>query len=628
MDIPDNNEGDLGSDQALLPELPMPKDSHLLAPQSRALLRAARAGYIYLRPAKREAEENVKEVPDVEEIAPAAKIERSFTARKWTQVPKHLESSEAEFLAKRRQGLPSLYGAAGTVNAATATVAGASQPMRKAKIQKVDPITGDVAIYDAWIPEGQKLDGEIKEDAGVAPAQQDATVTKVVPAPGTVVDGVGVANAEGIVVAGTERELSASKRKGPPPPKRKAKGIGGKGRKKVQFVPGEGDGTSALQGVEGTDDRMIIDGEQYEDDEEEDEDEEDEEQVEGIRTEEQVVVDNKTSIDALLDSTTISATEQIVAQATESSNEDTILPDEPRRPPIEALSPAPSILEPTPAPAELSDKSSPEKQQSVEKVQSEASESLPPATVADSDRASTVVESSITAVNDEILGDVDDAAKPLPDPVALETLLGTTSQPAADGSAMEGIEPTDTNLPGLNASGFAPASEKVDMIDGVDEAETVEKPELTQHDAVDHAVDVTAPATTAKEAITAPAPSERVDLLETLEASLGNGEVKPEENPAGVTVSASADPASLTASVEPPTETSSAALLSETVSTAVEIFSEAPAEIHVSEGAAEPVIAEDVSELSETATKTQSPSDAAAEVDLETTHAEVKDAQT
>lgn len=243
----------------------MPKDSHLLAPHSRALLRAARAGYIYLLPASKDTQSvDERDGPDMEDATtPAVKNERSYTARKWSQIPRHVELPEVEFLAKRRPGLPSLYGASGAV---TAAVPNASQPMRKAKIRKVDPETGNITIYDAWIPEGQKVEGEIKDESQASNGQPDVTVIKATPAPGTVVEGVGVANAEGIVVASTAVESPTKQRKGPPPPKRKGKGLRGRGRKKVMFAPGEG--------AEAGGEERVAEGEQ-------DEDEDDEEGEEG-----------------------------------------------------------------------------------------------------------------------------------------------------------------------------------------------------------------------------------------------------------------------------------------------------------------------------------------------------------
>lgn len=258
------------------PELPMPKDSHLLPPQSRALLRAARAGYIYLRPAKhQDVEEEEKDLADVDESAApvATKVERSFKERRWTQIPRHVEPPEIEYLAPRRPGLPSLYGAAGTASAVTS----GNQPMRKTKVQKVDPATGNIAIYDVWVPEGQTVEGEIKDESEAKPAHENATVTKMTPAPGTVVDGVGVANAEGVIVASAEATTPAApKRRGPPPPKRRGKGFGGRGRKRVMFSREE---SIVSHGPDGADDGRP-----------EEEDEEQEEEGEGARTEDETSV--------------------------------------------------------------------------------------------------------------------------------------------------------------------------------------------------------------------------------------------------------------------------------------------------------------------------------------------------
>ena len=68
------------------------------------------------------------------------------------------------------------------------------------------------------------MEGEIRDESQAIPVtKQDVVVTKATPAPGTVVEGVGVVNAEGVVVASTAVE-SPTKRKVPPPPKRNGKG--------------------------------------------------------------------------------------------------------------------------------------------------------------------------------------------------------------------------------------------------------------------------------------------------------------------------------------------------------------------------------------------------------------------
>ncbi|OKL62956.1 hypothetical protein UA08_01971 [Talaromyces atroroseus] len=326
MDIPDNAGDSVKANQPF-PELPMPKDSHLLAPHSRALLRAARAGYIYLRPAPKDTQSvEERETNEMEESTPATHMERSYTARRWTQLPRHVELPEVEFLAKRRTGLPSLYGASGAV---TAAVPNGSQPMRKTKIRKVDPGTGNITIYDAWIPEGQKVEGEIRDEFQTS-ARQDVTITKATPAPGTVIEGVGVANAEGIVVASTAVE-SPTKRKGPPPPKRKGKGLRGKGRKKVMFAPGEG--------VEaGGEDQMAIDGEQ-DDDEEDEEDEEgdDGDDAEGgeetVKTEEVNAVEGTPQTVTHLKATAPTLDVDTTPSLPPSTADSNILPPQESRPP-------------------------------------------------------------------------------------------------------------------------------------------------------------------------------------------------------------------------------------------------------------------------------------------------------
>lgn len=234
----------------------MPRDSQLLTPTSKALLRAARAGCIYIRQAPKEAEDinliinEEKEAADTEEGGAAAaaagqpKAERSFVTRKWMTVPRQMEPPEVEFLAKRRPGLPSLYGAA-----ATGVDGAPNVPMRRTRFKKVDPATGNVSVYEAWVPEGHRIEGEITADDQVLPGNAEATVNSEAPAPGTVVEGVGTVNGEGVVVAeaGSAAVMTPPKRR-PPPPKRKGKGFKGR-RKKVMFAPGEGADASAVHGA-------------------------------------------------------------------------------------------------------------------------------------------------------------------------------------------------------------------------------------------------------------------------------------------------------------------------------------------------------------------------------------------
>ena len=194
----------------------MPKDSHLLPPWSQALLRAARMGQVFRPPAPPVEED--KEPGDDEDAD--GEIEPGFIATKWGLVPRHLEGPEPEFLAKRRKGLSSLYG---TVSGAV----GASSQMRKTKIKKTDN-EGHEYVLEALVPEGQTVQGEV--------ATEETTLSEA-PAPGTVVEGVGVVNAEGVVIAGEPVQATPPRRK-PPPPKRKAKGPGRGRKKKVAFASG------------------------------------------------------------------------------------------------------------------------------------------------------------------------------------------------------------------------------------------------------------------------------------------------------------------------------------------------------------------------------------------------------
>ena len=194
----------------------MPKDSHLLPPWSQALLRAARMGQVFRPPAPPVEED--KE-PGEDEDADGD-IDQGFVATKWGLVPRHLEGPEPEFLAKRRKGLSSLYG---TVSGPT----GASNQMRKTTIKKTDS-EGHEIVLEALVPEGQTVEGEV--------AAGETSLSEA-PAPGTVVEGIGIVNADGVVIAAEQIQPIPPRRK-PPPPKRKAKGPGRGRKKKVAFAPG------------------------------------------------------------------------------------------------------------------------------------------------------------------------------------------------------------------------------------------------------------------------------------------------------------------------------------------------------------------------------------------------------
>ena len=220
----------------------MPRGSELYTHTCQALLRAARMGHITRPPPPVPANYDGKNVDEDEDAA--GELDTAFAVPKWTQVPQNLEGPEPEFLAERRKGLPSLYGGAPGAMGPL----GQSGQMRKTKVRKWDA-EGNMNVWDVLVPVGQAVEGEVVEDE--VPST-DA------PAPGTVVEGVGVANAEGVVIAG-EPVVPTPPRRRPPPPKRKAKGPGRGKKKKVAFSAGAGtNGTSnggntgagAMEGVE------------------------------------------------------------------------------------------------------------------------------------------------------------------------------------------------------------------------------------------------------------------------------------------------------------------------------------------------------------------------------------------
>ncbi|KAK6418336.1 hypothetical protein LTR95_017210 [Oleoguttula sp. CCFEE 5521] len=219
-------------------DLPMPRDYQLLLPHTQALLRIARSGKFG---AKRKVQADVDpdgddygdrdDVAVVEEVqAKAADVEsRGFVAKKWqptpeaSLVPEHLHW---EFLAKRRKGLPSFYHGLAT------EVAPNGMPQiakRKTRVQRVvDVATGESVIYEVLALEGQVLENEL-------PSTSELTATPI--APGTVVEGLGTANDEGlIVVVPVNAPLTTRRIRAPP----KKKGGPGRGKKRVTFTNPDG----------------------------------------------------------------------------------------------------------------------------------------------------------------------------------------------------------------------------------------------------------------------------------------------------------------------------------------------------------------------------------------------------
>ena len=217
----------------------MPKDSHMLPPWSQALLRAARMGQVQ-RPPAAPVEEDKE--PGEEEDA-EGDMEAGFLATKWGLVPSHLEGKETKFLADRRNGLAPLNGV--TLGAAV----GPGQS-RRLKLRKTDN-SGKMTVFEVIVPHGQIVEGEIVEES--------ITLSEP-PAPGTIVEGVGVVNSEGLVVAGDQIKPTPPRRR-PPPPRRRPKGPGRGRKKKVAFAPGL-EGSSTLLGVGvATSDASALEGE-------------------------------------------------------------------------------------------------------------------------------------------------------------------------------------------------------------------------------------------------------------------------------------------------------------------------------------------------------------------------------
>ncbi|KAJ9212637.1 hypothetical protein DTO166G4_5708 [Paecilomyces variotii] len=538
MDEPDSGIGGAAGGQPL-PELPMPKDSHLLTPSSRALLRAARAGCIYIRHVNKDTNGEQKETTDIDDTPAAVpRTERSFTAKKWTAVPRHMEPPEVEFLARRRPGLPSLYGAS-ALNALGSTGITPAPPMRKTKFKKVDPATGNVSIYEAWIPEGHTLEGEIKETGEVVPEQPDATVIKETPAPGTVVEGVGIVNAEGVVVASAEADAAPKRR--PPPPKRKAKGVGKGRKKKVMFAPGEGgdagavhaagaDGAAAKQ--EGL--RMSIDGAAGEPIEGSDEEEEEGEEGEESDEDAGSAPATKSPSAAPQEAGATPATEANVPPTSESNteaqnpasataNEDSTTTERPMQQEKQPSPQVPSDTRPADVDMKLSEPDS-EKAATQPPVAEQPSTDETPAPappVAEPVAALQPVESEpMEGVSQEqpiSAPQEPQETRPEPQPEEMagveHTQAGNTTAPAEPEKAEEAKPESTTEEATAPQEAEAPAPTESSV-------------------AVETNTESTGPKEPAPEPAPAPSNNAEVDLLGTLEASLGDKPSEQQEQPA------------------------------------------------------------------------------------------------
>jgi hypothetical protein len=187
----------------------------MLPEHSQQLLRAARSGKLYKPPAPLEEDNEMKD-----EEEESKEIRTGFTIKKYVKVARHLEGPEPEYLAKRRKGLPSPYVSAQVTQPA----------LRETKVKKLDA-EGNVAVYKVLVPEGQSVEGEVQ------PTDAAIEVAPATAAPGTIVEGIGVVNAEGIVVASDIMQQTPPRRR-PPPPKKVKRGGPGRGKKKVVFAEG------------------------------------------------------------------------------------------------------------------------------------------------------------------------------------------------------------------------------------------------------------------------------------------------------------------------------------------------------------------------------------------------------
>lgn len=226
VEKPDTNSVTIPNDG--FHELEMPKDSNLLPEITYAILRAARMGAI-LKEGINGREDDTENAADQ---LTQSEEKSGVLTRKWMLIGRDSEPKEPEYLAKRRKGLRSLYGGS------TAPINSTSQ-MRKIKIRNVDN-EGNSQIVEALVPEGQVVDAEILEEELTSPTQALA--------PGTMVEGVGIANAEGVLVP-QEQATPAGQRRRPPPPKRRLKGPGRGKKKKVAFASGT-DGSTVPSGLQ------------------------------------------------------------------------------------------------------------------------------------------------------------------------------------------------------------------------------------------------------------------------------------------------------------------------------------------------------------------------------------------
>ena len=200
----------------------MPKESKNYPEITQKLLRRARQGHIFHNPTP------VTNGKDDKTKGATKEAEGGYVAKKWTLVARDQEAAEEPtYLAKRRKGLPPMFGA-GVANI------NPQASFRTTKVKKYDA-DGKMHVYEVLAPEGQQVEGEIVAEDEAAKA---VPVEPIAAAPGTVVEGVGVVNDQGVVVS-NDLLLPTPPRRKPPPPRRKPKKGPGRGKKKVLFNEGD-----------------------------------------------------------------------------------------------------------------------------------------------------------------------------------------------------------------------------------------------------------------------------------------------------------------------------------------------------------------------------------------------------
>jgi hypothetical protein len=208
-------------------ELPMPEGSNNYPIWSQQILRAARAGRILQSGeivrklyGKKTVEDegkrvDVEEAEEGEEKRGTKRNSQGFAVQKWTQLMRQQEESSMEYLAKRRVGLPSVHRIP-TVNASS---------LKQIRVRRVDANNQPV-IYEVLVGEGKIVQGEATE---LLPGDDELVVK---PAPGTMIEGLGVTNENGLIIY-AEAPAALFGRGRAAPPKKKTKRGAAKGRKKA-----------------------------------------------------------------------------------------------------------------------------------------------------------------------------------------------------------------------------------------------------------------------------------------------------------------------------------------------------------------------------------------------------------